>query len=757
MESFMKEFEHLKISLEEIKKVTNNFNNKPIGSGGFGEVYEGELSHSKGRSLVAIKRLDRKFGQGDSEFWKEIVMLTRYSHENLISLLGFCDEAGEKIIVYELASNGSLDQHLSSPDLTWEQRIKICLGAAKGLRFLHDDKGIHQRVIHRDVKSSNILLNDEWKAKVSDMGLSKLGPANQEHTALFTNVVGTLGYLDPVYLHQGVLTKESDVYSFGVVLFEVLCGRLCFSNRNLVPTWKQSYKNKKIHTIMFQDLTPPMEMTSLETFSDIAFQCVQGSREKRPTMSHVVEKLEMALEFQQCLDLKLPKEYVNILKVVTTPLRHNSLEELRLLFPNGVFLDAGKTWFSINDKGEHSVLISIDECLIREAGKDYTYSRDYISRFPVGIYSAYECKFKAHVRTQFLSPNTTYSVKLVYKHTVRRFTRASKRIIELQYKLEGETKTWTSYLADEREDGWYAVELCQFISDGTPVNLDIIFEESAKHLALEGIEFQSTINVEERHVSDDEKQVDMQPPLSYSDDNAYWEQKLPDDYHEIMKQSKDKVEWKTKKELYSVFRQGFLINYGSFLERLFNDGQWFSLDKNGKKCLMLPARAAFKVNKTMKTRWIQSDDSRFGEMLTIKETVEPVYLNSFKYHALSLSTKYACYLVYKLQDQSDFELPLTVRETYGDQSKSEFSHVYLVSPQTPVIRQKVDEIPHKPLSRPKLKGLPQQRNDLWMEVQVHEFQTTDTSEGFIWDLEVTHCENRILHGLILQGVEYRPI
>nr|XP_043630390.1 probable receptor-like protein kinase At1g30570 [Erigeron canadensis] len=240
MDSFMKEFEHLKISLEEINKVTNNFNNKPIGSGGFGKVYEAGLSHSKGRSLVAIKRLDRKFGQGDSEIWKEIVMLTRYSHENLISLLGFCDEAGEKVIVYELASNGSLDQHLSSSDLTWKQRIKICLGAAKGLCYLHDDKGTQQRVIHRDVKSSNILLDGEWKAKVSDMGLSKLGPANQVHTALLTNVVGTLGYLDPVYLQKGFLTKESDVYSFGVVLFEVLCGRLCFSSGNLVPTWKKA-------------------------------------------------------------------------------------------------------------------------------------------------------------------------------------------------------------------------------------------------------------------------------------------------------------------------------------------------------------------------------------------------------------------------------------------------------------------------------------------------------------------------------------
>nr|XP_043608463.1 protein DA1-related 3-like [Erigeron canadensis]XP_043608465.1 protein DA1-related 3-like [Erigeron canadensis] len=305
----MDEFAHLKIQLKEIKVATGNFGNKVIGIGGFGKVYKGTLSHSKGRSMVAIKRLDRRYGQGDLQFLRELSMLSRYTHRNLISLLGFCDEDDEKIIVYEYACNGSLDRHLSSPSLTWMQRIKICINIANGLSYLHDHHG-SQRVLHRDIKSSNILLDADWNAKISDMGLSKLGPANQQYTFVYTNIVGTPGYCDPQYMHTYKLTKESDIYSFGVVLFEVLCGKLCFNlNKDkdleiLVPSWKRKYKHNNLQDIVFQDLRPSMNSNSLETFSSIAFKCLHDSREQRPTISQVVEKLERALEFQAPHDKK---------------------------------------------------------------------------------------------------------------------------------------------------------------------------------------------------------------------------------------------------------------------------------------------------------------------------------------------------------------------------------------------------------------------------------------------------------------------
>ncbi|KAJ0697747.1 putative protein kinase RLK-Pelle-LRR-III family [Helianthus annuus] len=339
MASFMKEFEHLKIHLEDLKRATNSFGSKVIGAGGFGKVYEGEISPSKGRSKVAIKRLSREFGQGDPEFLKEIMMLSRHSHKNLITLLGYCDEDGEKILVYEHASNGSLDRHLSSNVLTWAQRLKICLDAAKGLKYLHDHRGTHQRILHRDIKSANILLDDNWNAKLSDMGLSKFGPANQ-HSVLVTNVVGTPGYCDPQYMETYTLSKESDIYSFGVVLFEVLCGGLCFKTTTgqleiLVPMWKQNYIHKKLDHIIFKDLKPPMDPTSLETFSEIAFQCLHYSREQRPTTSLLVRKLEIAFKCQERHDV------MKLTNVVGKYEKYNYFDKL-LSKGKEVFFNIGK-------------------------------------------------------------------------------------------------------------------------------------------------------------------------------------------------------------------------------------------------------------------------------------------------------------------------------------------------------------------------------------------------------------------------------
>ncbi|GKC88288.1 receptor-like protein kinase HERK 1 [Tanacetum coccineum] len=249
------DFRHLKIQLKDIRLATNDFKDEPIGGGGFGKVYKGELTFQKGKKIVAIKRLDRKHGQGDVEFWKEIMMLAQYKHKNLVSLLGFCNENSERVLVYEYVSRGSLDSYLGKSDLTWIQRLKICHGAACGLNYLHDPTDRHQRVLHRDVKSSNILLDQDFNAKISDFGLSKFGPANQQYTFVVSNVAGTHGYCDPAYMETGFLSKESDVYSFGVVLFEVLCGRQCV-------------------------------------------ECCNNDRKKRPTMAEISNELSRAIGHQ---------------------------------------------------------------------------------------------------------------------------------------------------------------------------------------------------------------------------------------------------------------------------------------------------------------------------------------------------------------------------------------------------------------------------------------------------------------------------
>nr|GEW28077.1 protein kinase, ATP binding site-containing protein [Tanacetum cinerariifolium] len=174
-----------------------------------------------GQSVVAIKCLDRAFGQGDPEFWKEIIMLSQYRHDNIVSLLGFCDDCGEKILVCDYASKRSLDFYLNDEDLTWVQRLEICIGAARGLAYLHNPGKTQRRVLHRDIQSSNILLDENWNARIVDLGLSKFGPANPEYTFLVSNGVGIMGYCDPLYAETGLLTKESDVYSFGEIPFNL--------------------------------------------------------------------------------------------------------------------------------------------------------------------------------------------------------------------------------------------------------------------------------------------------------------------------------------------------------------------------------------------------------------------------------------------------------------------------------------------------------------------------------------------------------
>nr|XP_043638278.1 receptor-like protein kinase FERONIA [Erigeron canadensis] len=323
--SFFKDYDYLKIEMKKILSATNNFDSsKVIGSGGFGQVYKGELSLPEGPIMVAFKKLDRRLGQGNIEFWKEVMMLSKYKHENLISLMYYCIEGDDMILGYEYASRGSLDRYLNDASLTWTRRLKICVGAARGLNYLHDPRGGHERVLHRDIKSGNILLDENWMAKVSDFGLSKAGPANQAHSVLVSHPVGTPGYCDPLYWETGFVSKESDVYSFGVVLFEILCGRLCCEyNRKseltniFVPKWRRCYEEKTLDEIIFPGLKEQMDPGSLNAFSVTAYQCVKKAREERPMMAQVVKALEFALQPQDVFEVLGKKvDFETLIKIV---------------------------------------------------------------------------------------------------------------------------------------------------------------------------------------------------------------------------------------------------------------------------------------------------------------------------------------------------------------------------------------------------------------------------------------------------------
>ncbi|KAD6453743.1 hypothetical protein E3N88_08449 [Mikania micrantha] len=387
-------------------------------------------------------------------------------------------------------------------------------------------------------------------------------------------------------------------------------------------------------------------------------------------------------------------------------------------------------WFSVNKNGENCEMISFVECL--KSGPRNSWMPLNESRFALGTYRFKYGKLKTHVKSQFLSPLTTYSVNLVFKFC---YVMSKWQPIYLRYILQGETKTSVSYLAYEREDGWWACELFQFTSDSRIVDLEIMFDGFNIFyylIEVEGIEFQPLEKVEDK---DDNQSI--------SDLDGYWEEKLPTDYEDIMKWSTNIMQWTTKKEAYSIIRKGFLIDDGEM---------WFSLDKNGKKCHMLSAAYIESWNKDH----LYLSESRFKEATLLRNTRFTIDCEIGS-DLLSPQTTYAAYLVYKYlpENQSRFEGLVEVGEIYG--SDNYCWYMYLVSPSTPVIRPKSDQNTHNPVHRPKIKGIPQHRNGGWMEVQIWEFQTAATIEMIHMNLQFTPCGDTRFVGLVIQGFDVRPV
>ncbi|KAF5789610.1 putative protein kinase RLK-Pelle-RLCK-VIIa-2 family [Helianthus annuus] len=288
---------------EEMQIATKLFkSDQVLGEGGFGIVYKGVIDEHvrTGYSTihVAIKELDPEGIQGDREWLAEVNYLGQLQHPNLVKLIGYCCEEDHRLLVYEYMASGSLENHLFrrvSETLTWSRRMKIALHAAKGLAFLHDAE---RPVIYRDFKTSNILLDVDFNAKLSDFGLAKDGPMGDQ-THVSTRVMGTYGYAAPEYIMTGHLTARSDIYGFGVVLLEMLIGRKALdksrpSHEHNLVDWARPILTHEKKCLKILD--PRMDGQYLPKaaikVANLAHKCISQNPKGRPTVSHIVQVLE---------------------------------------------------------------------------------------------------------------------------------------------------------------------------------------------------------------------------------------------------------------------------------------------------------------------------------------------------------------------------------------------------------------------------------------------------------------------------------
>lgn len=285
----------------ELIQATNGFSEKNLlGEGGFGCVYKGVLTDGR---VIAVKQLKIGGGQGEREFRAEVEIIGRVHHRHLVSLVGYCISDHQRLLVYDFLQNDTLHFHLHGKDMPvmdWATRVKVAAGAARGIAYLHED--CHPRIIHRDIKSSNILLDNNFEARVSDFGLAKLASGLDSQTHISTRVMGTFGYMAPEYAQSGKLTEKSDVYSFGVVLLELITGRKPIDDSQPVgdeslvewarPLLTQAIENEEFNSLVDPRLGNTYVVPEMFRMIEAAAACIRHSAARRPRMSQVVRAFD---------------------------------------------------------------------------------------------------------------------------------------------------------------------------------------------------------------------------------------------------------------------------------------------------------------------------------------------------------------------------------------------------------------------------------------------------------------------------------
>lgn len=284
---------------EDLEAATNGFSpTNLLGQGGFGYVYKGILPGSK---TIAVKQLKVGGSQGEREFQAEVEIISRVHHRHLVSLVGYCIAGSQRLLVYEFVPNDTLEHHLhgkGQPNMQWPTRLKIAIGAARGLAYLHED--CYPKIIHRDIKASNILLDSNFEAKVADFGLAKL--ASEGFTHVSTRVMGTFGYLAPEYASSGKLTDRSDVFSFGVMLLELITGRRpvdttpSFAEDSLVdwarPLLARAMEDGNLDALVDPRIQNNYNLNEMMRVVACAASSVRHSARRRPRMGQIVRVLE---------------------------------------------------------------------------------------------------------------------------------------------------------------------------------------------------------------------------------------------------------------------------------------------------------------------------------------------------------------------------------------------------------------------------------------------------------------------------------